>query len=156
MLGKTGRTIDLDPYQLLEVSKELLALGYKVSFRAVGRSMEPTIMDGDVVTISALNGIRLRCGEIVLLKTDLGRPIIHRVVSLHAIGDENFIQTCGDNASVKDKPVEKHQVLGKIVGIQRGGKRVGSCRFLNMVRGLWYLLRARRLQGYHEKDKLQK
>lgn len=149
---KTRRIIDLDPDQLLEVSKELLALGYKVSFRATGTSMEPTIMDGDVITISALNERRLRCGEIVFIKTDLGRPIIHRVVSLQDMSDQNLIQTCGDNASVKDNPVEKQQVLGKIIEVQRGGKCVSSSRFLNAVRTVWYLLRAQRVPARIEKD----
>ncbi|MGI6259062.1 MAG: signal peptidase I [Anaerolineaceae bacterium] len=149
---KTARAIVLEPHQLLEVSKELLALGHKVSFCAVGRSMEPTIMDGDTVIISKVSEGRLRRGEIVLIKTDLGRPIIHRLISLRSMGNKNLVQTCGDNASVKDKPVEKQQVLGRIDEIQRGGKRVDSSRFLNRMRALWYLLRAQRIPIFIEKE----
>lgn len=109
-------------------------------------------MDGDTVIISKVSEGRLRRGEIVLIKTDLGRPIIHRLISLRAMGNKNLVQTCGDNASVKDKPVEKQQVLGRIIEIQRGGKRVKLSHFLNRMRALWYLLRASRIPGFIEKD----
>ena len=144
--------IEMSSSQLARASQDLLAAGYKVRFRAKGRSMEPTIMAGDLLTVAPVDDNDVRVGQIVMIVSDKGRAIVHRIVSCRNDGPRELIQTCGDNASVKDKPVEKQQILGKIVEVLRGGKRVDSSHFLIGVRALWYLLRASRLSNLKEKD----
>ncbi len=144
--------IELSSSELANTSKDLLTAGYKIRFRVTGKSMVPVIVPGDLLTVAPIEGDNIRLGQIVMIITDQGRTIVHRLVSLHAMGNKNFIQTCGDNASVKDKPVEKQQVLGRIIEIQRGGKRVDSSRFLNRIRAFWYLLRAQRIPSFIEKE----
>ncbi len=144
--------IELSSSELANTSKDLLTAGYKIRFRATGESMIPVIMPGDLLTIAPTAGDKVRLGQIVMIITDQGRTIVHRLVSLRAMGNKNLVQTCGDNSSVKDKPVEKQQVLGRIDEIQRGGKRVDSSRFLNRMRALWYLLRAQRIPSFIEME----
>lgn len=144
--------IELSSSQLASASRDLLALGYSVRFRAKGKSMEPTIMADDLLTVEPIENGNIRLGDVVMIVSGQGRSIVHRVVSLHRGVEGELIQTCGDNASVKDDPVEKEQVLGKIVEIRRGNKRVDSFHFPKMVRALWYLLRARRILDFTKKD----
>ena len=144
--------IKLSPKQLANTSQDLLALGFKVRFRVMGESMEPTILAGDLLTVAPNDRSKIRLGQVVMIISDQGRAIVHRVVSCQKNGKRKLIQTCGDNASVKDRPIEKIQVLGEIVEVQRGCSRVNSSCFLNGIRALWYLIRACRVSEHIEKD----
>ncbi len=143
---------ELSSKQLAIASQDLLRSGYKIRFRATGDSMEPTIMAGDLITVAPIAKNKIRPGQMVMIMSDKGRTIVHRIVSCKGKGRRKLIQTCGDNASVKDRPVEKQQVLGKIVEIQRAGKSVKPSCMLNGVKALWYLMRAYRVSDYIEKD----
>jgi hypothetical protein len=50
----------------LEASHELLRLGYGVRFRAGGRSMHPTIRDGEMITVAPVTPEDIKPGDIIL------------------------------------------------------------------------------------------
>ncbi|HEX8141787.1 MAG TPA: hypothetical protein VF553_04270 [Pyrinomonadaceae bacterium] len=106
------------------MSGELLRLGYRIRFRPGGHSMQPTIRDGEAVTVAPVNPRTVKRGDILLYSTGAG-VIAHRVVAVSrdAAAGRYFLLR-GDSSSTTDKPVAAHQVLGRIVYVEREGRRI--------------------------------
>ena len=108
----------------LDVSTELLKLGYSIRFRPSGRSMYPTIRDGEAVTVepvSAPDGIRR--GDILLYSAER-KLTAHRVRLMEKTGDKVFFHLRGDASVSFDEPVEAAQVLGRVVAVERDGRAI--------------------------------
>jgi hypothetical protein len=116
---------------LPELVKDILSKGVECRFRAKGHSMSPFIKDGDVVTVSPLNGTSPGLGNVTaFIHKDTGRLVIHRVVGKRR--DFCFIK--GDNAAEADGLFQKTNLLGFVTELERKGKKVffglGPERFL--------------------------
>ena len=111
---------------LLEVIERLLGEGYDVRFRASGTSMHPAIDDGDTITVARVDPADVRRGDILLYCCQR-RTIAHRVVDIHTAEDEiaAFVLR-GDAKAACDAPVAPHQVVGKVVAIDRRSWRVAA------------------------------
>jgi hypothetical protein len=70
------------PQQLfIDVSTELLRQGQSVRFRAPGRSMHPTIKEGETIRVEPIAPFDIKRGDILLYL--VGRKVVaHRVVSI--------------------------------------------------------------------------
>ena len=146
--SKLVSSIELDPHQLADLSREILFSGHQLRFRAEGESMEPTILHGDVLTVSPVrNGIFFP-GQIVMLTNSLGRSLVHRIVSIKKVDKKRVIQTCGDNASLKDKPIDDTQIIGIIKNISREGTQIKFGPLRRLFGSCWYLLRAMRVPNH--------
>ena len=103
----------------VEVSADLLRLGYRVHFRADGRSMHPAIRNGDTITVAPAPPAAARLSDIVVYHRR-GRVVAHRVVSIdRADRDENAFVLRGDAMSCCDAPVASTQVIGKVITVDR-------------------------------------
>ena len=107
--------------QQISLVCDALRLAGRLRLRVQGASMLPALWPGDVLTVDS-NSEPLVCGDIVMVERD-GRLFVHRLVAR----DGSYWITCGDAVPQNDPPVESRNVLGKIVGIQRG-KREWSPR----------------------------
>ena len=91
-----------------------------VEIKLAGSSMQPLIrMNLDLVTILPLSG-NLSAGDIVLFRRADGAFVVHRVYQLK--GDT--VITLGDNCENPDPPMQREQILGKVVKIQRGNRTI--------------------------------
>lgn len=91
------------------LTSELIAGGYGLRFQAVGRSMLPTIQDGEIVHVKPVATDMLRIGDIVLLRT--GEQFkAHRIIRKHG---ECFI-TRGDAGTDSDGEIRRDQILGRV------------------------------------------
>jgi hypothetical protein len=109
----------------LDVSTELLLSGYGIRFRPGGQSMTPTIRDGEAVTVEPVKAADVRRGEIILYRTERGL-IAHRVVSIREAGAATGKRTFylrGDASDGCDAPVSEEQIMGKIVAVERHGRK---------------------------------
>jgi phage repressor protein C with HTH and peptisase S24 domain len=138
--------LKLDPQQLTEVSTQILKAGHMVRFRAVGESMKPTIMEGDLLTVSPIENRKASLGQIVMFVNSSGRSLVHRIVSIKKVNGKRVVQTCGDNASLRDKAINDAQIIGIIYQASREGMRVDGCPISNLFQRCWYLLRASRIR----------
>jgi signal peptidase I len=108
--------------RFIPVIEELLRGGQRVRFRAPGGSMHPTIRDGEIITVGPLGRSPVRVGDVVLYRR--GRAAIaHRVIRLPAGGSSGFVLR-GDAAHSCDRPIKLAQVLGRVLSIERDGRRV--------------------------------
>jgi hypothetical protein len=91
------------------LTSELIAGGYGLRFQAVGRSMLPTIQNGDIVHVRPVAGDMLKIGDIVLLRT--GEQFkAHRIIRKRG---QCFI-TRGDAGVDVDGEIRCDQILGRV------------------------------------------
>jgi hypothetical protein len=112
---------------------DCLKTGRAVRFRASGRSMYPTIRANERVLVTPVSPAGLSLGDIVLTRS--GEKITaHRLVRLDegTAGAGRAQAACGwplyilrgDACSRCDPPVPAHQILGKVVAVERRGRTV--------------------------------
>jgi len=117
-----------------EISTELLARGHGMRFRAEGKSMQPTIREGEAITVEPVAPWAVKRGDILLCRGPQGF-IAHRVVRIQITNGSSPAQSSalsshysfilrGDALSGCDAPVESGQVLGKVVSVERDGRRI--------------------------------
>jgi len=100
----------------------------EVRLCAFGTSMVPSILPGDVMAIRKADLQEVSRGEVVLF-SQRGRLFIHRVVDreLSSTADcieETCLITRGDRLCHNDPPVFSRDLLGRVVSVERGNRKV--------------------------------
>lgn len=90
-------------------ARDLIAKGNSFRFCARGRSMTPTIEDGDVLCVEPLDRMPRR-GEIVLFSL-AGEFKAHRVLDTSG----NQFITRGDAGTEPDGIVKREEIIGKVI-----------------------------------------
>ena len=103
------------------LADDLLTRGLSFRFRAAGRSMAPAIGDGENIEVSPAAPVGLRPGDILLTQGDDGFKA-HRLVELRR-GSPNFL-TRGDASRGADSR-RRGRIVGKVVSVERNGRRIG-------------------------------
>ena len=143
------QSFNLSTHSFEQICTELLRKGHYVKFRAPGDSMYPTICDGDVVTVMPIDTASITIGDIILYRHRSG-VTAHRVMRILKRSEKNSRsalqgpQDCslsetlefvfrGDAAINDDAPVSSQQILGKLVSIERNGRRMDPyCRRIKL------------------------
>ena len=129
----------------LNVNAKLLAQGYCVRFSALGTSMDPTIRNGEKITVAPAVPSEIRRGDIVGYRRG-DDAVAHRVVRVERHDDGPAFLMRGDAATSHDPRVAPGQILGKVVSIERQGSQLGvsgrRAKFAQM--GRVAVLRAKR------------
>ncbi len=114
-----GQELPLSGRVLLELMRAVLARGVPFRFRARGWSMAPFIRDGDVITISPLQDVPPRTGEVVAFsRPGTGNLVVHRVIALR--GSASLVQ--GDGvAGCRDGIVPADNLVGRVTRVERNG-----------------------------------
>ncbi|MGA1794645.1 MAG: S24/S26 family peptidase [bacterium] len=111
-----------------EVCSSLLLEGYAVRFSAPGRSMYPTILDGDAVTVHPVKESVIRRGHILLCRYK-GRVIAHRVVRIERRDGNTPLYTLrGDSHGAPEEVVDAGDVLGMVRSVERSGRSIDVSR----------------------------
>ena len=104
-----------------DLLEAMLSEGAKVTFSASGFSMFPFIVEGDLLTISALEGAGLKVGSVVAFKRPQEKSVVvHRIVGRTK---DSFLLK-GDNVSGPDGYLTRSDLLGFVSKVERRGKRV--------------------------------
>jgi hypothetical protein len=136
---------------------DCLRAGRPVRFRARGASMHPTIRSGDTLWVAPVDPEGVRIGDVVVCVAFPGRLLAHRVVAIARKADSDApaaaaaFQTKGDASPQPDAPVTAGAVLGKVVAVERRGRRIdpgrrlaaGCARLYHLVRGAIQLVSRR-------------
>ena len=93
-----------------DVAQALASAGISFRFKAVGQSMYPTILNGEMLHVEPLAELHLKTGDIVLFKKKGGFKV-HRIVR---VDGDSFI-TCGDASLQTDGVVRRAQILGRVI-----------------------------------------
>ena len=126
-----GDELHLSNSGQLELLRAVVERGVLMRTTARGFSMTPFIHDGDVLTIAPLGGRQPEVGDVVAFTlSDTGRLAIHRVI---ARPNGGWLLRA-DNAAQADGVVPGEQLLGRVVRVERNGRRV--CLGLGRERAL--------------------
>ncbi len=121
---RTIETVDLaDSRRFAAVCEAALGRGLRVRFRARGQSMQPNVLDGDIVEIMPATERNVKCGDIALTRRG-GKLLLHRAVGPDCETGEMI--TRGDAGLENDRPAEA--VLGKVISIERGRQATSLAR----------------------------
>jgi signal peptidase I len=85
-----------------------------------GLSMYPSIRAGDRCRVTAVDTDSIRVGDVILTTRET-RLFAHRVVAVHAGPPRQWIIK-GDTLLIPDPPVAEEDILGQVVGVERGGR----------------------------------
>ena len=139
---------------LPELISQLLNEGHSVRFQAPGKSMQPAVLDNDVLIVEPIEPAAIKIGDVILFQVE-ERMIAHRVVSIekvkyrehaargpgleppplhstsradaeekHAAENLYAFILRGDASYSYDEPVYSDQILGKAVAIERDGRTI--------------------------------
>jgi hypothetical protein len=103
------------------MTQEVLSQGFNVQVKGRGMSMYPLVQTGDTLRIEPASATELNIGDIVFYRLPIGTYVIHRLIKKN--GNATLI-TKGDNQPHYDTPISIDDVLGRVVQIEGGGKRV--------------------------------
>jgi hypothetical protein len=70
-----------DSTKFADLATELLERGHSVRFQAPGRSMHPTIREGETITVEPVEPSAVKRGDIILYRSESG-VIAHRVICI--------------------------------------------------------------------------
>lgn len=111
---------DLPAQLFCRLLDQVLRDNVAVRFRAFGTSMEPTIKDGDLVTLQPVNR-QPRLGDTVACRhPETGKLVVHRVVRK---SDQTYTIK-GDTNHAVDGVVSKEDIMGLVGRIERSGRKV--------------------------------
>jgi len=95
----------------------------EVRLRALGTSMVPSILPGDLISIQRASMSQISPGEVVLFERD-GRLFAHRVIGTAGSPDTPHLITRGDRLCYNDPPVSAAELLGRVTSIERGYRQM--------------------------------
>ncbi len=104
------------------LTADLLHRGHQVRFQALGYSMQPEILHGDIVIIEPIvHPVADR--DIVLYLSQGGRPILHRIVKskIGPTGQTLYLLR-GDAHKDADGWLVAEHILGRMVTVERRGQ----------------------------------
>ena len=137
----SGGVHSLSGRALHEFLQAVIAKGASFRFEARGFSMHPFIKDGEMITISPVEGGRLFSGDVVAFcHPETGRLTVHRIVKKDAQG----LLLRGDNCSEADGLISATSLLGRVTEV--GGKNrivrlgLGPERYFLALLSRYYLL----------------
>lgn len=114
-----GERLSLDSPNLLEYARFELSRSQHIRVRMSGTTMRPTIDDGDLITIEAIDPTTIRPHDIVLYTSSSGTVVVHRVIGFETRAGCTYAIVRGDRSEYFDAPVPLTQVLGRVVTIER-------------------------------------
>jgi signal peptidase I len=118
-LVPSSRTIECGDSEFELLARELLQKGITLRFRARGASMSPSVRDGDVLHVRAVQPEEFAPGDLVLCTVGAGKLVAHRVLSRAGEGGALALLVKGDRVPVPDGMVALHDVLGKVHAQER-------------------------------------
>lgn len=123
---------------LLQECIRLLDEGKAVLLTARGSSMLPFIRDGEKILLQKAKTYRR--GDIVLARTDDGKTVLHRIISMDG-GKEGIVTLMGDHNLRKRETCPPDGIKGKVESVTgKRGTRLTSSWKHRSLSSLWVAL----------------
>jgi signal peptidase I len=107
----------------------------RIALRVHGTSMLPWVKPADVALIRQAKTANVRFGDVVLYRRG-ERVYVHRIVEKRGpLGGEQFVAK-GDAHRTSDGASESDELLGRVVRIYRGDKRIDFDEPRQLAKGL--------------------
>jgi signal peptidase len=96
-------------------------MGTSPFFFVQGISMHPTLENGDLIVIDRTPFDNLKIGDIIIYnKPEMyPEPVVHKIIKITFINQEEFLFTKGDNNQFQDPlPISRNEYKAKYIGIR--------------------------------------
>lgn len=111
--------ISLSAPVIMELIEAVHEKGAPFRFKANGYSMTPAIRNGDIITVSPLEKLSLKRGDVVAFRhPERPQMVVHRVLTKR----KNSFFISGDNLPQADGWIPAANILGVITCVERDGK----------------------------------
>jgi len=132
--------LDINGSEFEALTRDLLAEGNMVRFRARGFSMRPFIRNGDILEVQPFTDHPVRLGDIVLFKSVNNGLLAHRIIKIKPDQKSKMYLPQGDSNRYPDLPISPAQILGVVAALKRNQHRVNLCTgSQKFVARLWVL-----------------
>jgi signal peptidase I len=95
----------------------------RISLRVHGTSMLPWVRPKDIALIRQISIENVRCGDVVLFRRE-NHLLVHRIVEKRGSLNASQLFSKGDAHPTSDGVVQKQELLGRVMRIYRGGRRI--------------------------------
>jgi hypothetical protein len=95
----------------------------RISLRVHGTSMLPWVQPGDIALVRKESLENVRCGDVVLFRRE-NHLVVHRIVERRGSLEAAEFFAKGDAHPNSDGKVEEKELLGRVVRLYRGRKRI--------------------------------
>lgn len=107
----------------LAFCEDMLSSAYDLRISIAGASMSPSFRSGDIVIIKSANAAEVAIGDIIVCRSADGM-IAHRLIRKYKNNGNMVLVTKGNSLPNFDNPVFPEDVLGKVVAIERGKRKI--------------------------------
>lgn len=145
---KAASEITLSTPDILKLAQTELARRKTFRLRLYGKTMYPTIHNGDWITLEPITPGKLYAGDILLLASSSQTALVHRLLRLEQQGTTTYVVTRGDSSQKLDMPVPLSNVVGRVSHIEHSGEKLD-------LTTLWQRLRTR-VMGWKIRWQLRK
>jgi len=118
------RALSLNRIEFESLASEILEDGHALMFRARGNSMQPYILEDDVLEVQRVGSGDIRRGDVLLCVLRESKIIAHRVIRTLHVGDQPQFLIKADANYTPDGVLPFDQVLGRVVALQRKGRSI--------------------------------
>ncbi len=132
------RSINSTGAGFLELSKDIFEKGKSVRFQAKGWSMRPLIQDGDFIVVSPVENSSIKTGDVVFYSTTGNKVIVHRLIRKYKQKGRMTVLIKGDASFSSPEKIDIQNVLGKVIPIERNGRKKRLDRKLYQIIGLFF------------------
>ena len=123
---------------LLKLSRDMLEKGKSIRFQAKGWSMHPFIRDGDFIVVSPVKSSSIRKGDIVFYSNAENKIIVHRIIRKYKQKGRMTVLVKGDASFSSPEKMDIQNVLGKVIAIERNGRKKRLDTKLHQIIGLFF------------------
>ncbi|HEY6267017.1 MAG TPA: S24 family peptidase [Candidatus Acidoferrum sp.] len=95
----------------------------RISLRVHGTSMLPWVRPKDIALIRQIAIENVRCGDVVLFRREK-HLLVHRIVEKRGSLNASQLFSKGDAHPTSDGVVQEQELLGRVMRIYRGGRRI--------------------------------
>jgi hypothetical protein len=95
----------------------------RISLRVHGTSMQPWVQPGDIALVRQASLENVRCGDVVLFRRE-NHLLVHRIVEKRGSLEAAEFFAKGDAHPDSDGRVQEKELLGRVVRLYRGQKRI--------------------------------
>lgn len=147
------KTLEITQKELAELAADMLEKGISIKFQAHGGSMRPFVLDGDTVTVGAVDVNKCSHGNIVLCRTVDESVVLHRIIRLKkdAGGALQALVVQGDAHVNHEDVIDLSSIIGLVNTVQRQGKVTYSMSVMDHASaGCWNAVKPllKRIFGY--------
>jgi signal peptidase I len=134
------KIVHLRDVDLLELSKDIFRKGKSIRFQAKGWSMRPFIRDGDFIAVGPVENSSIKKGDVVFYLTAENKALVHRVIKKYKKDKDNGITMFikGDATFSPPEKIDMQNVLGKVVAVERNGRKKRLDTKLYQLKGLLF------------------